>query len=74
MDIWDVKAGQLTLLACLPCALSLVSNLEVKAPKICAELFGNVYFIINSKLNGKTFGIRLKQCLLLAQVSNFTFC
>ena len=45
MDIGKVKVGQLTLLTCLPNTLSLVSNLEVKAPKICAELFGNVYFI-----------------------------
>ena len=45
MDIGKVKVDQLTLLACLPYTLSLVSNLEVKAPKIYAELFGNVYFI-----------------------------
>ena len=44
MDIGKVKVDQLTLLACLPYTLSLVSNLEVKAPKICAKL-GNVYFI-----------------------------
>ena len=40
-----VKVDQLTLLACLPFALSLVSNLEVEVPKICAEHFCNVYFI-----------------------------
>ena len=45
MDIGKVKVDQINLLACLPYTLSLVSNLEVKAPKICAELFGNVYFI-----------------------------
>ena len=45
MDIRKVKVDHLTLLACLPYTLSLVSNLEVKVPKICAEHFGNVYFI-----------------------------
>ena len=54
MDIWKVKVGQLTVLACLPCTLSLVSNLEVETSKIYVELFGNIYFMkINSKLNGK---------------------
>ena len=45
MDIQKVKVDHLTLLACLPSTLSLVSNLEVKAPKICAEPFGNAYLI-----------------------------
>ena len=45
MGIGEVEVDQLTLLACLPYTLSLVSNLEVKAPKMCAEHFGNVYFI-----------------------------
>ena len=37
VDIRKVKVDHLTLLACLPYTLSLVSNLEVKVPKICAE-------------------------------------
>ena len=45
IDIRKVKVDHLTLLANLPCTLSLVSNLEVKAPKICAEHFGKIYFI-----------------------------
>ena len=44
MDIRKVKVDHLALLAYLPCTLSLVSNLEVKAPTICAEHFGNIYF------------------------------
>ena len=72
MDIRKVKADQLILLACLPCILSLVSNLEEEASGIYVELSGNICFIhFSSKLNGKTFGIQLKQCLLWAQVSNF---
>ena len=54
MDIGKGKVDQPTLLSCLPYTLSLVSNLEVKAPKIYAELFGNfIFYNINSKLNGK---------------------
>ena len=54
MDIRKVKADQLTLLACLSCTISLVSNSEVEASRMCVELFGNIYFIyFNSKLNGK---------------------
>ena len=45
MDIWKVKVDQLTLLACLPCTLSLVSNLEVETSKIYVELFDNINFI-----------------------------
>ena len=45
MDIGKVKVDQLTLHACLPYTLSQVSDLELKAPKICTKLFGNVYFI-----------------------------
>ena len=45
MDIGKVKVDQLTLLACLAHTLSQVSNLEMKGPKVCAECFGNVYFI-----------------------------
>ena len=44
MDIRKVKVDHLTLLACLPYNLSLVSILEVKGPEIFAECFGNVYF------------------------------
>ena len=55
MDIGKVKVDHLTLHICLPYTLSVVSNLKVKAPKICAEHFGNVYFNkIISKLNGKS--------------------
>ena len=72
MDIRKVKVDQLTLLACIPCSLSLVTNLEEEASVICIGLFGHRYFIkINWKINGKMLGFELKQCLLWAQVSNF---
>ena len=45
MDIRKVKTDQLTLPACLPCALSLVSNLEEETSGICVELLANIYFI-----------------------------
>ena len=45
MDIGKVKVDQLTLLACLPDTLSLVSNVELKTPKICTEHFGSVCFL-----------------------------
>ena len=74
MDIRKVKVDHLTILACLPCTPSLVSSFEREAPKICAKHFDNVYFIrFNSKLNDKMFGIKEKQWLLWAQVSDFTF-
>ena len=61
-DIGKVKVDHLTLLACLPCTLSWVSGFKVEAHKICAKHFDNVHFIkFNSKLNGKTFGIKEKQ-------------
>ena len=56
----------------MPCPLSLISNLEEEAPECCVDLFCNRYFIfLNSKLNEKVLRIEQKQCLLLAQVSNF---
>ena len=52
MDIRKVKVDHLTILACLPCSLSLVSGFEVEAHKICVKHFDNVYFIkFNSQLN-----------------------
>ena len=45
MDIRKVKADQLTLLACMPYTLSLVSNLEEETSGICVGLFGHRYFI-----------------------------
>ena len=54
MDIRKVKVDHLTILACLPCTLSLVSHFGVEAPKICAKHFDIMYFIkFNSKLNEK---------------------
>ena len=64
MDIRKVKVDHLTILACLPCTLILVSSFEGETPKICAKHFDNMYFIqFNSKLNEKkkTFGIKEEQ-------------
>ena len=59
MDIMKVKADQLTLLACMPCTLSLVSNLEEETSGICVGLFGHRY------LSNK-FKIKWKNCLELS--------
>ena len=45
MGIRKVKTDQLTFFACLPCTLSLVSNLEEETSRICVELYGNISFI-----------------------------
>ena len=56
MDIMKVKFDHMNLFAHLPYTLSLVSYLEVKAPKLCPECFDNVYFtkFIQNEF-GKTF-------------------
>ena len=62
MDIRKVKVDHLTILACLPCTLSLVSSFEVEAHEIYAKYFDNMYFIkFSSKLNEKEFGIKEEQ-------------
>ena len=73
MGKMDIRKGdQLALLACMPCPLSLVSDLEEETSGCCIDLFGNKYFIfLNSKLNGKVLGIELKHCLQWPQVSSF---
>ena len=45
MDIRKVKADQLTLLACMPYTLCLVSNLEEETSEVCVGHFGTRYFI-----------------------------
>ena len=82
-QIWekvDIRKGQgwsadplPSFFACMPCPLSLVSNLEEEASGCCALTFLaiDILYFLTSKLNEKVLRIELKWCLLWAQVSNF---